>query len=222
MLNQKIEKPKVKKKPIAKRPQPVAKKSSIAVGAKGDASYKASSAAKTTAVSTASSTNLSKKPKTPVKSNDCKELVVRKRMASLNASAMLAAAYEVERHLDRVESMATSEDEAPKSVLPKKIKDIKDIKGEVLESKDVNTTTQTRSLNIFFLKSKMWFFRFHHFFLCRQSPFRPMWLSFRTPTSPSPASTSIRRSVRARKPIVRCNTVFNPASPRSVWYGRHR
>lgn len=59
---------------------------------------------------------------------------MRKRMASLNASAMLAAAYEVERHLDRVESMATSEIDAPKPTLPKKIKDIKD---EVLESKDV-------------------------------------------------------------------------------------
>lgn len=82
-----------------------------------------------------------KKPKAPPKSNDFKELVVRKRMASLNASAMLAAAYEVERHLDRVESMAASDNDAPpKPTLPKKIKEIKD---EVLESKDVNTLIHT-------------------------------------------------------------------------------
>lgn len=109
-------------------------------------------------VATVNPVNLSKKSKTPAKPNDGKELVVRKRMASLNASAMLAAAYEVERHLDRVESMATSETDAPKSALPKKIKDIKD---EVLESKDVihrppHTQTHARSL-IIFLNRKCFF-----------------------------------------------------------------
>lgn len=143
-------KPKSKKKPIPKRPQPVPKKSSTAVGGKGDAPAKTSSAAKKSkAASTASAasvgpTNSPKKSKPPAKANDCKELVVRKRMASLNASAMLAAAYEVERHLDRVESMATSENDAPKPALSKKIKDIKDIKDEVLESKDVTNTHNPR------------------------------------------------------------------------------
>lgn len=205
MLNQKMEKPKSKKKPITKRSQPVPKKSSTAVSGK-DASYKASSAAKksksnalkakspisspaesedddddsgeetakTTTKSkprsgktdsnqsTAMSTVSSKKQKTPAKSNDCKDVVVRKRMASLNASAMLAAAYEVERHLDRVESMASSENDAPKSVQPKKIKDIKDIKDEVLESKDV--IKHIHNLSIPFSKIENVFFSFSQYF----------------------------------------------------------
>lgn len=71
-----------------------------------------------------------------VKSIDVKEIVVRKRMASLNASAMMAATYEVERQLDKCEekmykvSADTDEHIAP----PKKAKDIK---NEVLEPKDV-------------------------------------------------------------------------------------
>lgn len=145
-----MDKPKSKKKAIPKRPQPAPKKASTATGGKGDAPTKTSSAAKKSkAAATASASsvglaNLPKKSKPPAKPNDCKELVVRKRMASLNASAMLAAAYEVERHLDRVESMATSGNDAPKPALSKKIKDAKDIKGEVLESKDVtNSNTPT-------------------------------------------------------------------------------
>lgn len=214
-----MEKTKSKKKPITKRPQPVPKKSSTAVGVKGDASYKASSAAKksksnaskvkspisspaesddgdddsdeeTTKTatkskqrsgktdsiqSTAASSNSSKKLKTPAKAIDCKEVVVRKRMASLNASAMLAAAYEVERHFDRVESMATSENDVPKTVPPKKIKDIKDIKDEVLESKDVNKNIH--ALSIIFSEIKNMVFPFAQFFFVpyRLSPFPPMW-----------------------------------------------
>lgn len=38
--------------------------------------------------------------RSPESQTEFKELVVRKRMASLNATAMLAASYEVERHLD--------------------------------------------------------------------------------------------------------------------------
>lgn len=66
------------------------------------------------------------------------DLVVRKRMASLNASAMLAASYEVERHFDQCDSMynsssaAESESEPPSS--PKKLKNIK---NETDETKEV-------------------------------------------------------------------------------------
>lgn len=80
-----------------------------------------------------------KKPPTPTKTKansiDTKD-VVHKRMASLNASAMLAATYEVERHFDRCDSTyngsSGAESEAPSS--PKKIKEIKD---EILDTKDV-------------------------------------------------------------------------------------
>lgn len=71
-----------------------------------------------------------------LKATDIKEVVVRKRMASLNASAMMAATYEVERQLDKCEekmykvSADTDEHIAP----PKKAKDIK---NEVFETKDV-------------------------------------------------------------------------------------
>lgn len=74
--------------------------------------------------------------KAPIKTSDFKELVVRKRMASLNASAMMAATYEVERHLDHCESIYNNssggESEVPN--LPKKAKAIKD---EILDTKDV-------------------------------------------------------------------------------------
>lgn len=96
-----------------------------------------------------SSKHISKKIKKPIARRatptstaptEVKEFVVRKRMASLNASAMLAATYEVERHLDRVDSLYDSRnsgdrehDTAP--TVPKKLKDIKD---EVLDSKEVN------------------------------------------------------------------------------------
>lgn len=71
------------------------------------------------------------------KTTDVKEVVVRKRMASLNASAMMAASYEVERQLDRCEAKmykCSPETEEHVVTIPKKPKDIKD---EVLETKDV-------------------------------------------------------------------------------------
>lgn len=56
-------------------------------------------------------------------------------MASLNASAMLTATYEVERHLDRCDSMYYgSSAESDTLVTPKKIKDIK---REIEEPKEV-------------------------------------------------------------------------------------
>lgn len=79
--------------------------------------------------------SIARKPIIP-KSNDVKEVVVRKRMASLNASAMMAATYEVERQLDKCKekmykvSADTEEHIAP----PKKAKEIK---NEVFEPKDV-------------------------------------------------------------------------------------
>lgn len=71
-----------------------------------------------------------------LKKNDLKEVVGRKRMASLNASAMMAATYEVERHLDKCEEKLykKSADSDDNITLPKKAKDIK---NEVLEPTDV-------------------------------------------------------------------------------------
>lgn len=71
-----------------------------------------------------------------LKKTDVKEVVVRKRMASLNASAMMAATYEVERHLDKCEEKLykKSADSDDNITLPKKPKDIK---NEVLEPTDV-------------------------------------------------------------------------------------
>lgn len=73
-----------------------------------------------------------------LKSNVKKEeVIVRKRMASLNASAMMAATYEVERHLDKCEEkMYKIKSDADEHISspPKKAKEIK---NEVLESKDV-------------------------------------------------------------------------------------
>lgn len=201
-----MEKPKAKKKPPTKRPPAIPKRTSTVTSGKSETANKVSPVSV-------------KKAKLPTKSTDVKELVVRKRMASLNASAMLAAAYEVERHLDRVESMASSENETPKPTLPKKIKD------EVLESKDVIQTTPRLLFSHFFELSFSVFPYFSNFFSIfppSQSPSPPMWLSFRTPMSPSPASMSTRHSARARKPTVRCNIAFNRASPKSVWYGRRR
>lgn len=71
------------------------------------------------------------------KTTEVKEVVVRKRMASLNASAMMAATYEVERHLDKCEAKMykQSAETTEMITVPKKSKEIKD---EVVESKDVS------------------------------------------------------------------------------------
>lgn len=71
-----------------------------------------------------------------VKSADVKEVVVRKRMASLNASAMMAATYEVERQLDKCEEkMYKIHPDADEQIsAPKKAKEIK---NEVFEPKEV-------------------------------------------------------------------------------------
>lgn len=70
------------------------------------------------------------------KSADVKEVVVRKRMASLNASAMMAATYEVERQLDKCEEkMYKVSADAEEHITPPK--KVKEIKNEVFESKDV-------------------------------------------------------------------------------------
>lgn len=77
------------------------------------------------------------KKKSKDKDNDIKDVVLKKRMASLNASAILTATYEVERHLDRDLSQSSEDDinseeeeggvesidEIPSS--PVKIKDVK-------------------------------------------------------------------------------------------------
>lgn len=68
--------------------------------------------------------------------SDVKDLTVRKRMASLNASAMMAATYEVERQLDKCEEkMYKLNADTDELISPPK--KAKDIKNEVLESKDV-------------------------------------------------------------------------------------
>lgn len=73
------------------------------------------------------------------KVTDVKEGVVRKRMASLNASAMMAATYEVERQLDKCEEkmykVSAAADSDDQHITPPK--KVKDIKNEVLEPKDV-------------------------------------------------------------------------------------
>lgn len=79
-----------------------------------------------------------RKPVAVTKTTDVKENVVRKRMASLNASAMMAATYEVERQLDKCEEkmfkMSTDTTVDHPVIPPKKPKEIK---NEVLEPKDV-------------------------------------------------------------------------------------
>ncbi|XP_031626867.1 uncharacterized protein LOC116343110 isoform X2 [Contarinia nasturtii] len=71
------------------------------------------------------------------KSTDIKEVVVRKRMASLNASAMMAASYEVERQFDKCEEKMykVSAADAEEHITPPP-KKAKDIKNEVFEPKD--------------------------------------------------------------------------------------
>lgn len=84
------------------------------------------------------------------KPTDVKDVVVRKRMASLNASAMMAATYEVERQLDKCEAKMYKYSpgfEEPTATLPKKAKDIKD---EVLEPKDVSIR-QTLSFKLVYI-----------------------------------------------------------------------
>lgn len=72
------------------------------------------------------------------KSNDGKEVVVvRKRMASLNASAMMAATYEAERQFDKCQDkMYKISSDVDEHISPP-TKKPKEIKNEVLESKDV-------------------------------------------------------------------------------------
>lgn len=85
-----------------------------------------------------------------VKSTDVKDVVVRKRMASLNASAMMAATYEVERQLDKCEekmykvSAADADADDHHITPPKKAKDIK---NEVFETKDVRIFFVVVTLN---------------------------------------------------------------------------
>lgn len=84
-----------------------------------------------------------------VKSNDVKEVIVRKRMASLNASAMMAASYEVERQFDKCEEKMykmSSDAEEHISSPPKKAKEIK---NEVLEAKEVCTHAFIRFADLF-------------------------------------------------------------------------
>lgn len=84
----------------------------------------------------------------PAKATEFKELVVRKRMASLNASAMLAATYEVERHLEQCESIYNNDSSGVESDVPTVTKKAKDIKGEILETKDVNRLFSIHARNI--------------------------------------------------------------------------
>lgn len=81
---------------------------------------------------------MKKKKRRPIDTKtEFKDLVVHKRMASLNASAMLAATYEVERHLDQCDSLyngSSAEDHSETPISPKKIKEIK---NEIDDSKEV-------------------------------------------------------------------------------------
>lgn len=68
---------------------------------------------------------------------DLRDVGVTKRMASLNASAMLAATYEVERHLDRCDSTFNCSSAESQSDTPSSPKRIKDIKHEVVDEVNI-------------------------------------------------------------------------------------
>lgn len=72
-----------------------------------------------------------------VKTTDIDEMVVPKRMASLNASAMMAASYEVERHLDKCEEKMYKVNTDTEEHITPPPKIAKDIKNEVFEPNDV-------------------------------------------------------------------------------------
>uniref|UniRef100_T1GVP0 Uncharacterized protein n=1 Tax=Megaselia scalaris TaxID=36166 RepID=T1GVP0_MEGSC len=101
-----------------------------------------------------------KRPKKEDSSNESGVILGKKRIASLNASAIVAATYEVERHLDRnlatdcssYESLVEevkkdsikNQDNLHQQNSPKKIKQEKDIKTEIKEElKDVSRPTST-------------------------------------------------------------------------------
>ncbi|KAJ6634600.1 hypothetical protein Bhyg_13175 [Pseudolycoriella hygida] len=146
----KADKTKSKKKPLPKRTSvkssqktPIVKSKSKTVKAKASTKRLLSSCNSDSSEDESEPTPSSSKKHSKKKrkksphdgKSDFKELVVRKRMASLNASAMLAATYEVERHLDRCDSMYYgSSAESDTIVTPKKIKDIK---REIEEPKEV-------------------------------------------------------------------------------------
>lgn len=94
---------------------------------KKSATASKSKSTKTTAVASATTTA----------KTETKDVVVPKRMASLNASAMLAAAYEAERHIDRVESKYTTNATVTDSDAPSTPKRLKDIKNEERDDKEV-------------------------------------------------------------------------------------
>lgn len=87
-----------------------------------------------------SGTEAKPKPKIKRKTTEkaeFKEIVVQKRMASLNASAMLAATYEVERHFDRCDSMYNDHLSDSPVEMPQSPVKIEKIKAEIEEPKEV-------------------------------------------------------------------------------------
>ena len=141
----------MKKKPLPKRaptkpkvtPQKVEKPKVIKAAAKPKtikrtvSSSNSDSSEKNDESSCNSKTNKKRKRRSVDSKTEFKDLVVRKRMASLNASAMLAASYEVERHLDRCDSLYNGSSAESRSATPTSPKKIKDIKNEVDDTKEV-------------------------------------------------------------------------------------
>lgn len=83
--------------------------------------------------STKSTSNNGKSTKRKLSPNP-KDPLSMKRMASLNASAMLAATYEVERHFDRLDE---SSSESSSERIPKKeVKSEKKVKDEKIDADD--------------------------------------------------------------------------------------
>lgn len=99
-----------------------------------------------------------KRPKKEDSSNESGVILSKKRIASLNATAIVAATYEVERHLDRNLATDCSSYESlleevkrdstkNKDLQPQKIKQEKDIKTEIKEElKDISRPTSTSVL----------------------------------------------------------------------------
>lgn len=78
--------------------------------------------------SSSSNSNSKRKRRDSDKDGEIKDLVVRKRMASLNAAAILSATYEAERHIDRQHQALESDEEISSDetrLTPKKLKETK-------------------------------------------------------------------------------------------------
>lgn len=123
-----MDKPKSKKKPIAKRPQTIPKKSPT-------------KKSKSTAIKVKSPASSPESENDDGDEDDVSKHSIKNRPKSQAAPRFWTNASNRPKSIrekERVETMTSNECDPPKPALPKKIK--KDIKDELLESKDVNDT----------------------------------------------------------------------------------